>query len=251
MDDLLVLCYHGISDSWPADEAVTPAALEEHLEALLSRGYVGATLSQALTVPPAPRALVVSFDDAHRSVLEAAAPILAERGVPGTVFVPSAYATSGEPMGWQGYDGWLGTEHEEELRCMSWDELGGLAERGWEIGSHTRTHPRLSSLSDAEIESELRDSKSECEERLGEACRAFAYPYSDYDPRAVEAVAAAGYALAVTVPRRPAPPRPLEWPRVVVARGESAGQVLRRAWSRRLGPSAAARASLAVRRIAR
>ena len=83
MDDLLVLCYHGISDSWPADEAVTPAALEEHLEALLSRGYVGATLSQALTVPPAPRALVVSFDDAHRSVLEAAAPILAERGRPG------------------------------------------------------------------------------------------------------------------------------------------------------------------------
>ena len=29
---------------------------------------------------------------------------------------------------------------------MSWEELGELVEEGWEIGSHTRTHPRLPTL---------------------------------------------------------------------------------------------------------
>ena len=31
---------------------------------------------------------------------------------------------------------------------MSWDQLGGLAEAGWEIGSHTRTHPHLTQVGD-------------------------------------------------------------------------------------------------------
>ena len=58
-------------------------------------------------------------------------------------------------MAWPGIDQWLGGAHEAELMPMSWDELGRLAEAGWEIGSHSRTHPQLTQLDDESVAHEL------------------------------------------------------------------------------------------------
>jgi len=236
MSDLLVLCYHGISETWPAPTTVRPGDFEAQLEHFLGRGYKGATLTEALDVPPAEKTMVVTFDDAHRSVYELAAPAMARLGVPGTVFVPTAYPDSGKPMGWEGYDVWLGTEHEPELACMGWDQLRELAAAGWEIGSHTKNHPRLSKISEQPIKDELTESRRECEERMEAPCTSIAYPYSDYDDRAVRAAAEAGYRFAVTVPTGPAPALALQWPRVGVYNGESARRVALRARTRRLEP---------------
>lgn len=248
MSDLAVLCYHGISETWPAPTSVRPADLERQLEDFLRRGYRGATFSEALTVPPAERTLVVTFDDAHRSVLELAAPLLERLGVPATVYVPTDYPDSGEPMGWDGYDIWMGTEHEPELACMSWEELRGLAAAGWEIGSHTRSHPRLSRLGEAEIAAELTESRQECERRIGAPCLSLAYPYGDYDERVVRAARDAGYRFAATIPRSPEPPLPLQWPRIGVYFGEDAKRVRLRAKTRQFAPHLSARVALALRR---
>lgn len=247
MSDVLVLCYHSISETWPASTSVRPGDFREQLEEFTRLGYRGATLSEALTVPPAEKTLVVTFDDAHRSVLELAAPAMAKLGIPGTIYVPTAYADTDRPMAWDGYDIWKGTEHEDELLCMSWEELRGLAADGWEIGSHTKTHPRLSRIDEAAIVAELTESRAECEERMGTACTSIAYPYSDYDDRAVRAAAAAGYRFAVTVPRGPAPALPLQWPRVGVYHGDSARRVRLRAKARRPQPPLAARLVQAAR----
>jgi len=239
--DLVVLCYHGVSATWPASTSVRPADFEAQLEHFARRGYRGATLSAALTSAPTAKTLVVSFDDAHSSVWEFAREPLARLGIPGTVYAPTDYVSSGRPMAWDGYDCWLGGEHEAELACMSWEQLGELADDGWEVGSHTCSHPRLSRLGEAGIAAELSRSRQLCEERLGRPCTSLAYPYSDYDERVVAAAAAAGYRFAVSVPRDAQPPLPFEWPRVGAYHGESARRVGLRAWSRRLGPSAAAR----------
>lgn len=251
MSDLLILCYHGVSETWPAATSVKPDDFERQLSGFVERGYRGATFSDALTAPPAERTLVVTFDDAHRSVLEQAAPVMSRLGLPGTVYVPTEYAGSDRPMAWGGYDIWLGTEHVGELRCMSWDELRDLATVGWEVGSHTLSHPRLPRLSDAEIAVELGESRRECEERMGVPCRSIAYPYSDYDDRVVRAAADSGYRFAAIVPRGPRAPLPLQWPRVGVYHGESAGRLRLRAAARRLGPSVTARAALALRGLRR
>lgn len=245
MADLLILCYHGISSTWRAPTSVTPEDFERHLESFIRDGYRGATLSRALSTPPADRTLVVTFDDAHRSVLELAAPAMTRLGLPGTVFAPTDYVGSDRLMAWDGYDVWLGTEHEQELRCMTWEELGGLAAEGWEIGSHTCSHPRLSRIGDPEVTRELIASREECLDHLGQAPSSIAYPYSDYDGRAVRAAAAAGYQVAVTVPRGPRDARPFEWPRVGVYHGESARRIRLRARTRRYSPTALGRLAIA------
>jgi peptidoglycan/xylan/chitin deacetylase (PgdA/CDA1 family) len=249
--DVLVLCYHGISETWPASTTVKPGDFDRQLSEFVRRGYRGATFSAALTAPPGERTLAVTFDDAHRSVFELAAPIMARLGIPGTIYVPTDYVGTDQPMGWDGYDEWLGTEHEQELLCMDWEQLRALAADGWEIGSHTCSHPRLSRLGEAEIGEELRESRRICEEHMGTPCTSIAYPYSDYDDRVVRAAGEAGYRFAGTVPRGPANPLALQWPRVGVYWGESARRIVTRARTRRLGPSASARAALRLRKALR
>ncbi len=248
MNDIVVLCYHGISPTWPAATSVTPEDFDSQLTAFAERGYRGATLRDALTTPPDGPVVVVTFDDAHSSVLSFAAPTMARLGIPGTIFVPTDYPGTGVPMAWDGYDEWMDTEHRHELDCMSWDDLRGLAATGWEIGSHTKSHPRLSQLDDAAILAELTESRAECEAQMGSSCWSFAYPYSDFDDRAVQAAAQAGYRFAVTVPRAPAAALPLQWPRVGVYNGERAKRVLTRTAARRLRPGPIARTALALRR---
>ena len=140
----------GPPGSGPAEQ------IERQVAGLLDRGYVGATFREAVVAPPADRTLSVTFDDAYRSVYDNARPVLESLGVPATVFVPTALVGSERPMAWPGTDRWLGSPYEDELIPMSWNELGELTELGWELGSHTRTHPRLPTLDAEAMREELR-----------------------------------------------------------------------------------------------
>jgi peptidoglycan/xylan/chitin deacetylase (PgdA/CDA1 family) len=214
--DLLVLCYHALSDDWPAALSTTPERFEAQLALLLDRGYEPATFEQALSSPPGRRTVAVTFDDAYRSVLERAHPIMERLGVPGTVFVPTDFAGKPEPMRWEGIDQWLGGPHERELLCLGWDELRGLADAGWEIGSHTCSHPHLTALDDERLGRELADSRAACEQGMGRPCRSIAYPYGDVDARVAKAAAGAGYTYGAALPKRFDSTDPLDWPRVGV-----------------------------------
>jgi peptidoglycan/xylan/chitin deacetylase (PgdA/CDA1 family) len=215
MSGPLVLCYHAVSVDWPAPLSVTPDALERQLQLLVRRGHRGATFAEVADGSVDGRAVAVTFDDAYLSVLERAKPILDAAGFPGTVFVPTDYPDRPErPMAWDGIDQWLGGPHEPDLRPMSWGQVGQLADAGWEIGSHTRSHPRLTRLPDDALARELRESRATLEERLGRPCTTLAYPYGDHDARVVAAAGAAGYAAAGTLPGRLPRPEPLAWPRV-------------------------------------
>jgi peptidoglycan/xylan/chitin deacetylase (PgdA/CDA1 family) len=216
VSDVLVLCYHAVSERWDADLSVRPEELERQLGMLSRRGYRGATFQRAVSDPPARRTVAVTFDDAYRSVIRLARPILDRLGFPGSVYVPTAFAGSERPLSWPGIDQWTGTEHEHELVPMTWDELRELADAGWEVGSHTRTHPHLTELGDEELASELRDSRAECADAMRRPCETLAYPYGDVDERVVAAARAAGYTQAAALPGRWHEPRPLEWPRVGV-----------------------------------
>jgi peptidoglycan/xylan/chitin deacetylase (PgdA/CDA1 family) len=220
MPDVLVLCYHAVSERFPAPLSVTPEAFERQLGLLSRAGYRGATFEQAVQTRSG-RTVAITFDDAYLSVLQLAKPLLDEAGFPATVYAPTAYLDTPErPLSWDGIEQWLGGEHERELLPMSWDQLGGLAEAGWEIGSHTRTHPHLTTLGDEALREELVRSREEVEQRLGRDCPTIAYPYGDYDERVVRGAAEAGYSAAGTLPARLHHERPLAWPRVGIYHGD-------------------------------
>jgi peptidoglycan/xylan/chitin deacetylase (PgdA/CDA1 family) len=158
---------------------------------------------------------ILTFDDAYRSVLELAKPILDSHGMRASVYVPTDWAGRAEPMTWPGIDQWLGGPHEHELTCMSWDELAELEDAGWEVGSHTRSHPRLPELEDdGALAEELEGSRQACEDGLGRPCESIAYPYGAHDERVVAAAGRAGYRYGLTLPGRLHAPRDLAWPRI-------------------------------------
>lgn len=223
MKDLVVLCYHAVSPTWTASLSVTPAELRWQLEHFVERGYRGATFSDAMSAPVHPKTLVVSFDDAFASVAELAAPVLAELGLPGTLYAVTNFGDGERPLSWAGIDEWEGGPHAEELRCLDWTRMRALADTGWEIGSHTVTHPRLTQVGEAALERELRDSRAICEEALGLECRSIAYPYGDVDRRVIATAAAAGYRCAAGLPSdsQPIMVTPMAWPRVGIYHGQS------------------------------
>jgi peptidoglycan/xylan/chitin deacetylase (PgdA/CDA1 family) len=105
---------------------------------------------------------------------------------------------------------------------MSWDEIRALADAGWEIGGHTCSHPRLTTVDDATLEPELMGARSACERELARPCRSIAYPFGDCDARVRDAAAAAGYEAAAGLSSAAFVDRTvLEWPRVGVWHGES------------------------------
>ncbi len=80
---------------------------------------------------------------------------------------------------------------------MSWDDLATLDPNLVTIGSHTMSHPILSTLSEEQIQHELQASRVMLESRLARPVDLFCYPNGSHDPR-VRRIAAQVYRAAVS-----------------------------------------------------
>jgi peptidoglycan/xylan/chitin deacetylase (PgdA/CDA1 family) len=92
-----------------------------------------------------------------------------------------------------------------KLSPLSWAEIREMASNGVTFGAHTRTHPILSRLDDADaLREEIEGCKLGIEEQLGQPVLHFAYPngkVADFNKRTVEATRRAGFLTAVTSER--------------------------------------------------
>lgn len=196
MASCTILTYHMIDAPRAASEApycCHPDAFAEQMRYLRESGYTVIGLPALIDCMngrsrwPA-RAVAITFDDGVSCCYERALPILAEDGLPATVFVISGLVGSDNE--------WMVAEGHPRRRMLTPSELIALDRAGIEIGSHTRRHIRLGRASDAEIAAELRDSKAQLEDLLAKPVRLFAYPYGSFDQRARDAVESAGYRAA-------------------------------------------------------
>lgn len=188
-----VLCYHGVCEE-PVDEwSVTPAQLAAQLDLLVENAVPVSLPSIALwqrgQLELPPHAVAVTFDDGYRDVLVHAAPLLAERKVPGAVFVVSGLL-----------DGAPSSDAFHASRpLLTWAELRSLADAGWTIGAHSVSHPILAELPEAEARRELNESRARLEQGLGCAVRLLAYPFGTrrtVSPRDYGLAREAGYDAA-------------------------------------------------------
>ena len=186
-DGTLVLCYHRFTRGVGSEFAVSVQRFAKQLEYLGRRGYRFLTASEWARAwhaaePPRGATAVVTIDDAHDSVFELAAPILERLGVRPTLYV--VHGLVGSP----GH--------------LSAPRLRELAAAGWEIGSHTTTHPVLEQLAEDAQRAEICISRGALAETLGiEPPATFAYPYGSYNDSAVRLAREAGYRAAFTVDR--------------------------------------------------
>jgi peptidoglycan/xylan/chitin deacetylase (PgdA/CDA1 family) len=173
---LPILLYHSL-DTSGAVVAVAPRVFEKHLARLRAGGYTVLPLREALDWlhrGGAGRVAAMTFDDGYASVQEEALPRLEACGWRATVYAVGDYV--GRDNDWPGQPAFV-----PRAPLMDWDGLRALAERGWEIGGHTRSHPDLRGLGPEALEDQLVQSKRQLERRLGVAVETLAYPYGYHD----------------------------------------------------------------------
>lgn len=231
---VLVLCYHAVSERWPAAMAVRPDSLRAQLRRFRRQGFTSTSFTDAVTGTAPGRFMSITFDDAYRSVVELAKPILDDLGMTATVFVPtSKSAANQEARSWPEIDHWR-ERFAPELFSASWDELRSLRRFGWEIGAHTRTHPKLTEVDDrARLDDEIAGSKADVEEQIDAECTSFAYPFGLVDADCESAVARAGYRAAAALSDEASmemATNPMRWPRLGVYRSDSASRMMVKGW---------------------
>ena len=210
-----ILMYHVIkapTASTPMAELWTPAeTFKATIELLKKEGYNGVTLDQVWEAwnggPGLPdKPLVISFDDGYLSHTVTARPILQAAGWPGVLNL------EGKNIGKGG---------------LTTTQVEGLIAAGWEIDSHTLTHPDLTASDDASLKTELVDSRKLLQEKFNVPANFFCYPAGKNDARVRAAVEAAGYKGATTVEPGVASKsdNPYELPRIRVNGTDSAATV--------------------------
>jgi peptidoglycan/xylan/chitin deacetylase (PgdA/CDA1 family) len=80
----------------------------------------------------------------------------------------------------------------------TWEELRRMTGDGLAVGSHTRTHAAIPSLTGQQLLEEVRGAHEDLVRELGQAAPFFAYPYGMADARAVPLLRDLGYVAAVT-----------------------------------------------------
>lgn len=87
----------------------------------------------------------------------------------------------------------------EGCRAITWEQAREMADGGVEIGSHSVTHPILTHVDSETLTYELGESRARLERMLDREVTLFCYPNGDHNTRVRNAVARAGYRLAVTI----------------------------------------------------
>ncbi len=168
-----ILCYHGVSSRGEDEWCVTPDQLRDQMTEVrrtrtpVDLARILAWLRGESDLPP--RAVAVTFDDGYADVLQLAAPILADHGVPGAVFVSPGLVRGGATA--------AHADFQVRRPLMDGPQVRELAGLGWTIGSHGQTHAPLARLDPDSARHEIVESRRELEDLLGAPVAFLAYPY--------------------------------------------------------------------------
>ncbi|HKC47648.1 MAG TPA: polysaccharide deacetylase family protein [Gemmatimonadales bacterium] len=131
---------------------------------------------------------LLTFDDGHASLAEFAYPVLADLGFRATTFLVTDYV---------GHDNsWDVPYALRRFPQLSWRTIEDWRSKGFDFGSHSGTHRRLTWLRNETINEELTRSRQALVERLGAAAGvAIAYPFGAASDRTVELARQVGFGL--------------------------------------------------------
>lgn len=195
------LCYHSVAPQGPRYLTITADLFERQLALLRRRGMRGGDLAAlgelAAGRDPGPT-VFLTFDDGFRDNYETVLPLLREYGFPAFVFALPPLLDSGGTFEWPEMVDDL-AQHAKTMCSVTWPMLEEMREGGFEVGSHTLSHPHLPRLVGEELREELWQSRLAIKERLG-SCDTIAYPFGEWSPEVATAAVECGYSFAFTLP---------------------------------------------------
>jgi peptidoglycan/xylan/chitin deacetylase (PgdA/CDA1 family) len=176
---LPILMYHYI-EPWPAEAdeirrglTVRPEDFEAQLNYLHEHGFTIVSLydlinALALGTPLPDHAVVLTFDDGYRSLMDYAVPAMQAYGDTGTVFVITELMDKELPQ------------------YLTWPQAEALFAQGWSIESHTKTHDELPGTGrDFQIY-QLLGALQTIEAHTGHTPRFLCYPAGKYDDVSIQ-----------------------------------------------------------------
>lgn len=184
-----VMMYHDILPEKQVSFDVTPAEFEAHLQAIRDKNLTPISLDQLMVhlrtgMPLPPKPILLTFDDGYEGHYTHVYPLLKKYNYPATFSIYTAKV--GKKMGRSSLN-W------EQLREMAKDPLITIA-------AHSVSHPPdLTKVSEAQLKTELTESKQVLERELGIPIHYFTYPEGKYNQQVANFVQQAGYSAALTM----------------------------------------------------
>jgi peptidoglycan/xylan/chitin deacetylase (PgdA/CDA1 family) len=136
---------------------------------LAKKGYLITDDYSLTNYAPQPfsRALIsITFDDGWTNQYTDAFPMLQQYGLPATFYIISGELT-------------------DQPDYMSKAQVVNLHNAGEEIGSHSVTHPDLTTVSATKLQNEMKNSQTTLQAAIGVPITDFAYPYGAYNSKTI------------------------------------------------------------------
>jgi len=193
-----ILAYHNFSKKRSDKTAVGQDDFEAQMKYLKQNGYHVVSIDQLFDfidykeqLPE--KSIVITFDDAWRSIFDVALPILIKYGFTSTFFIYTDFIGGG--------------------KAMTWKQIETLSKIGFDIQCQTKTHRNLAVPNKNEsfkeyfesIEMEISYPKKLLKKKLNIDCKFLAYPYGETNNLVIALLKKHGYRAAFTVDRKPNP----------------------------------------------
>lgn len=189
-----ILCYHDVTTSRTREQATPYAVTTEQFAAQMRRlhrqGFRTISVQEAAryvsgTYTAPPGVFAITFDDGYRSLLTSALPILEALNYTATVYLISDYLDDPRP-----------NSTRQPGTYLNASEVRTLQSAGWELGAHSRSHPDLTTVDEAQLDEEICGSRRRLADLFGDPIPTFCYPYHRRSPFIEARVAVAGYVAA-------------------------------------------------------
>ncbi len=191
-----VLLYHRIlskaSERDTANIGVNKDSFRKQIELLDRWGYTAITFSDfahflngELDLPKKP--VIITFDDTYKDMYDHGFPILLKYGMKAVVFVVADKSIISSV-----WDEGVG----EVFELLGQHEILEMHSAGFEIGSHTLSHSRLTLVNLEIAREEIERSRMILETLLNAPVKSFAYPFGLVNDQVKELVKKSGYSFA-------------------------------------------------------
>lgn len=178
-----ILLYHRFGEDSLPTTNVRLEQFDNHISQLTNGGYhfmslreAAARLKNKQNFPE--QTVLISVDDAYKSVILEGWPRLKAAGIPMTLFV------STDPV------------DQKHSNYLTWDDIRQLKVEGVEIGHHTASHLHMPHAGLEAALADVRRASERFREELGAVPPLFAYPYGEYTAELQAAIEAEGFEAA-------------------------------------------------------